>query len=163
MFEKFGEFNSVEELNKAAEGLLAEGDKQSLYVLAEENGIDKEDVQDYIDGTISELGTVFSAAFGRIKVERKDVSENHKKESGNHEVIFNALEAMCTDEVVAKAVVKKGKRAKKILEEMEKVAKSKGGNMAVVCGTDRDLSEIIKLYYTESDKVFKERLKTQCR
>lgn len=162
MFDKFGEFDSVEELNKAAEGLLAEGDKESLYALAEENGIDKEDVQDYIDGIIPELGTIFSAAFGRIKVERKDVSENHKKESGNHEVIFNALEAMCTDEEIAKAVVKKGKRAKKILEKMREAAKNKGGNMAVVSGTDRELCEIIKSYYTESDKALKKRLKALC-
>lgn len=43
MFDKFGEFDSAEELNKAAEGLKEEGDKESLIELAKENGIDPED------------------------------------------------------------------------------------------------------------------------
>ena len=48
MFKVFGEFESAEEINKSAEGLLEEGDKENLYVLAEENGLDKEDVDDFI-------------------------------------------------------------------------------------------------------------------
>lgn len=47
MFDKFGEFDSAEELNKAAEGLKEEGDKESLIELAKENGIDPEDAEDY--------------------------------------------------------------------------------------------------------------------
>ena len=38
MFDKFGEFNSVEELNAAAEGFRNEGDLESLMALAQENG-----------------------------------------------------------------------------------------------------------------------------
>ena len=49
MFDKFGEFNSVEELNEAAAGFVQEGDFESLYALARENGIEKEDVDDYLD------------------------------------------------------------------------------------------------------------------
>ena len=41
MFDRFGEFNSVEELNMAAEGQKKEGDEVSFYALAKENGIDK--------------------------------------------------------------------------------------------------------------------------
>ena len=52
MFEKFGELNSVEELNKAAAGLKEEGDVASLIVLAEENGLDKEDAEDYAAGEV---------------------------------------------------------------------------------------------------------------
>ena len=58
MFDKFGEFDSFEELNKAAEGLLKEGDLESLRALAEENGIDCADTEDYIDGIVPELATV---------------------------------------------------------------------------------------------------------
>ena len=50
MFEKFGEMGSYEEVNLAAEGLKKEGDKESLYALAEENGVDKEDAEDYLLG-----------------------------------------------------------------------------------------------------------------
>lgn len=48
MFERFGEFDSAEELNLTAEGLKTEGDMESLLILAEENGIDKEDAEDYM-------------------------------------------------------------------------------------------------------------------
>lgn len=41
MFELFGEFDSVEEMNKAAEGFKNEGDIESLKKMAEENGIDE--------------------------------------------------------------------------------------------------------------------------
>ena len=46
---KFGEFDSAEELNKAAEGFKNEGDLESLYALAEENGISKEDLIFWLD------------------------------------------------------------------------------------------------------------------
>ena len=46
MFDKFGEFDSVEELNKAAAGLKTEGDEESLIALAEENGLTREDAED---------------------------------------------------------------------------------------------------------------------
>ena len=49
MFKVFGEFDSSKEINMTAEGLLNEGDKDNLYVLAQENGLDKEDVDDFID------------------------------------------------------------------------------------------------------------------
>ena len=73
MFEKFGEFNSVEELNKTAEGLKAEGDADSLIELAVENGLDKEDAEDYMDGIVEELANKLMAAFGKIKVEEADL------------------------------------------------------------------------------------------
>ena len=55
MFDKFGEFNSVEELNAAAEGFRNEGDLESLMALAQENGLDPDDAQDYVDGIIDKL------------------------------------------------------------------------------------------------------------
>lgn len=69
MYEKFGEFNTVTELNMAAEGLLKEGDTESLYELAEENGIDREDAQDYINGDTDTLATELSAALGKLDKE----------------------------------------------------------------------------------------------
>ena len=50
LFEKFGEFDSAEELNRAAAAQLAEGDIDAIYEIAEENGLDREDAEDYIDG-----------------------------------------------------------------------------------------------------------------
>ena len=62
MFDKFGEFDSCEELNRAAAAQLKEGDDQALVALALENGIDEEDVKDYIDGEVQELATPLMAA-----------------------------------------------------------------------------------------------------
>ena len=41
MFEKFGEFDSSEEINRAAAAQLKEGDIEAVYAIAEENGLDK--------------------------------------------------------------------------------------------------------------------------
>lgn len=73
MFDRFGEFDSAAELNAAAEGLFKEGDTESLYILAEENGIDKEDAQDYIDGAVTELANVLMAAYGKLAIEAKEL------------------------------------------------------------------------------------------
>ena len=73
MFERFGEFDSAEELNLTAEGLKTEGDMESLLVLAEENGIDKEDAKDYWDGYTDTLTTPLGAALGKIDMECKDL------------------------------------------------------------------------------------------
>lgn len=72
MFEKFGKLESVEELNKAAAGLKEEGDIASLIVLAEENGLDKDDAEDYAAGEMEELATPCTAAHGRLKMESED-------------------------------------------------------------------------------------------
>lgn len=70
LFSRFGEFDSVEELNKAADGQLAEGDMEALKALAKENGIDDDTVSDYMNGYTKELAVPIIAAAGRIKVER---------------------------------------------------------------------------------------------
>ena len=38
MFEKFGEFDSCEEINRAAKAQLEEGDLEAIKTIAEENG-----------------------------------------------------------------------------------------------------------------------------
>lgn len=73
MFDKFGEFDSAEELNRAAAAQFKEGDEKAIYDIAKENGIDMEDAEDYMDGVIEELVTVRSAAIGKLKVESEDL------------------------------------------------------------------------------------------
>ena len=46
MEKKFGIFNTVEELNRAAAAQKAEGDLEALIGLATENGLEKEDAED---------------------------------------------------------------------------------------------------------------------
>lgn len=157
MFDKFGEFDSVEELNKAAAGFLKEGDIESLYGLAEENGIDKEDVEDYEDGVVEELATLSMAVHGRLNVESKEIKDNKPA----MDVIFLMIRGMCEDEELQKAILRKGKRAENIFKKMrEEASKNKAGNMAVACGTDKQLREIIKAYYLGTNKELKEKLES---
>ena len=73
MFDKFGEFDSVEELNRAAAGQKDQGDLEALIALAVENGLDKEDAEDYMDGMMDELANPLTAALGKIKVECEEL------------------------------------------------------------------------------------------
>ena len=57
MFEKFGEFDSCEEINRAAKAQLEEGDLEAIRTITEENGLDPEDAEDFCTGAIEELTT----------------------------------------------------------------------------------------------------------
>lgn len=73
MFDKFGEFDSAEEMNRAVAAKLKEGDADAILKIAEENGIDKEDAEDYIEGATAEFATQSMAARGKLMVESKDL------------------------------------------------------------------------------------------
>lgn len=73
MFDRFGSFDSYEQINRAAQGLKAEGDLESLKVLAEENGIDEFDLKDFVEGISEGICTSFTAAIGKIKIEKEDL------------------------------------------------------------------------------------------
>lgn len=48
MFDKFGEFDSADEMNRAAAAQRKEGDNEAILAIAEENGIDREDAMDFM-------------------------------------------------------------------------------------------------------------------
>lgn len=116
MFEKFGEFDSWEEINKAAEGQKAEGDEEALLILAKENGIDKEDAEDYFDGAIQELCTPLTAAFGKLDVENEDLKPIDIMDDW-YKYIMTLVAA---DEQMAIAVRKKGKSLKGCIAKLLK-------------------------------------------
>lgn len=156
LFSKFGEFDSYEELNMAAAGQLQEGDLEALKALAAENGIDPEDTEDYINGDMPELSTLMTACIGRLEIFQKQEIDNRKNsmERTICNVIMQMLRDMCTDQEMAKAVMHKGKRLSYIYDAMGKAAKRHSeNNMAVSCGTDRQLQQIIRSYFcgTEQD------------
>lgn len=72
MFDKFGEFNSYTEINEKAAELKAANDINNLYALAEENGIDKEEAEDFFDGIAEELCNANMAAIGKLDIEAKE-------------------------------------------------------------------------------------------
>lgn len=125
MFEKFGEFDSVEELNRAAAAQKAEGDEAALVALAVENGIDKEDAEDYMDDCTEELATPLMAAVGKLNIEKEDL-----KLKGVLLDWVNELISMCTEsEEFCRAVRNKGKD---LAGYIAKTAESGYKNRAVV-------------------------------
>lgn len=118
MFDKFGEFDSAAEINREAAIALKEGDKEKIIALALENGIDKEDAEDYIDGCVDELTTPLMAAVGKIKVEIKDLEIK-----GILEDWTSCIMEMCAeDEALCAAVRKKGKELKMCMASLIKFA-----------------------------------------
>lgn len=73
MEHKFGIFQTVEELNRAAAAQKAEGDLEALIGLATENGIDKEDAEDYMDDCADCLCTPYMAAIGKLNMEAEEL------------------------------------------------------------------------------------------
>lgn len=73
MEKKFGVFKTVEELNRAAAAQKAEGDEEALIALAVENGLDREDAEDYMDGAMDVLCTPYMAAIAKVNLEAKEL------------------------------------------------------------------------------------------
>ncbi len=69
MEHRFGIFDTVDELNRAAAAQKAEGDEEALFALAAENGICREDVEGYLDDAAEELATPLMAAIGKLDME----------------------------------------------------------------------------------------------
>lgn len=118
MFKKFGEFDSWEELNKAAAAQLAEGDTQAVFAIAEENGIDQEDAQDYIEGIAWELCSPLMAALGKLKVEAEELEL-----FGEFELYKMLIKQECQEDPdFALAVRKRGKTLTGCLGKLLKTA-----------------------------------------
>lgn len=116
MYEKFGEFDSAEEINRAAAAQKAEGDEEALLAIAKENGIDQEDAEDYMDGVTEELATPLMAAAGKLKVEAEDLELKEFLLDWKDQVL-----QMCADDPqMAIAVRKKGKSLQECLSALLK-------------------------------------------
>lgn len=73
MWDRFGEFDSAEEINELAVNLRREGDQESLRELAKENGIDEDMVEAFMDGDVLFLCTDMTAAIGKIEIEAAEL------------------------------------------------------------------------------------------
>lgn len=114
MFEKFGEFDSAEEMNKKADELKAAGDTEKIYELAQENGIDLEDAEDFVSGYQEEFATVLMAAVGKLKVESDELEL-----AGVLEDWKNIVVGLCAEDVkLARMARKKGKSLTKCMAKL---------------------------------------------
>lgn len=158
MNKKFGVFDSVEELNRAAAAQLAEGDMEALMLLAEENGIDRADAEDYADGMVSELATVTMAALGKLSMEEKELGTGKALEGW----VSLVKEGCLRETDLAAGVMKKNKSLAGCLGELLKeafqikeqlsaeVVKAAGlrGPLYFGVPSNRKSKEIIRKYYT---------------
>lgn len=158
MFEKFGEFDSAEEINACAAGLKDEGDEESLFAMAEENGIDKADVEDYLDGCMDTLCNPMVAAIGKIEVEAKELKPQQIMVDW-----VSYINTQCVKDVnMAIAVRRKGKTLKdcigailkeafahqmQIDKDVIKAAGVKAGEVTLGMPGMARVNEIIKSYY----------------
>ena len=108
MFDTFGEFDSAAEINEAAANQLKEGDTEAVRQIAKENGLDPEDAEDFITGTVEELCTPLMAAYGKIKVESAEI----KTEEIVNDWISYVKSRCLEDSAMAMAVRHKGKSLK---------------------------------------------------
>ena len=142
MFDVFGNFDSVEELNACAKGLLEEQDLEHLKVLAEENGIP--------DG-IREVVDLVNAAIGKLQVELKE--ETDGMPAGE---IVSYLSMRCFEkEALARAIRRKNRTLKECLQnirkEAEKRIKERSGTQ-VVQMPDLEVFSMAEEYYLEVEK-----------
>ena len=115
---------------------------------------DIQDAEDYWDGETDELASETMAAVGRIATEREAT-----KADSPARVILLMISGMMDDAELRKAVMKKGKRAGKLLKKMRKTAKKhETGGTGVCCGTDKQLKDLIRAYYLQTDEELDEKL-----
>lgn len=114
MFERFGEFDSAQDINETAVNLRKEGDTESLKVLAKENGIDEDTLEVFLDGTLIYLCDEMTAAIGKIEVETKEVKCAEIMEDW-----VEYIKAQCFEKPeVARAVRKKGRSLSGCIAEL---------------------------------------------
>lgn len=148
MFEKFGFMKSAEELNAAAEGFLKEGDTESIIALAQENGIDEEDAEDYIEEAVDIFATPMTAALGRLKVIKAEkirkVTDTHHR--ANQIVIHEIIQGMINEPEVAAGIM----ASENIIMDLV------NGMKGVVCtGTDEDLRKLVRACVAGKDQLEK--------
>jgi hypothetical protein len=119
MFDVFGEFDSVEELNRAAEGLFNENDIENILVLAKENGIPEDFANMYIAGDIPELADAAMAAMGKIDVELPEAIKDYGETA---ECVAEYIKSLCDRDMFASMVRRKGSSLNKCMENMKKEA-----------------------------------------
>ena len=108
MFDLFGEFDSADEMNRAAAAQRKEGDNDAILAIAKENGIDKEDAMDFIDGCVAAFVTPLMAAYGKLDIEAKELQPYEIMEDW-----LQYIKLKCAEEPeMAVAVRRKGKSLK---------------------------------------------------
>lgn len=156
MFDTFGNFDSVKELNDCAAGLLAEGDVENLMLLARENGIPDELAELYSLGELPELADAAMAAVGKLDIEVAELQKKYKngkiRQVGNLPFvpIADYVKAECMDPEVAARVRQKSKSLEKAIEKLVSRLLTLNKEKTSCMGfSDQDTFNCIMEYYNE--------------
>ena len=97
MEKKFGTFQTIEELNRAAAAQKKEGDFEALKAMAAENGFEEADAEDYFDTDIEPFATPLMAAQAKLDLEAKDLNlQSQLLDWKNFIALFcNGNDALC--------------------------------------------------------------------
>ena len=158
MFDKFGKMN-YDELIRTAKAEKEEGDEEALIALAQENGLDQEDAEDYMDDLTEVLCTPREAAVARIEMEAKDLEVSGIWEEWKG----FALEMCMQEEDLACAVCRKNRSLLGLFVKLlklgfdskqrvdKRICKEAGLNDNVYTGipTRQQVAETISNYYNK--------------
>lgn len=161
MFDKYGEFDSAEEIKEAIQAQIDEGDERAAIEIGLENGLEEMDIEDILDGTASaeEVLTPCVVALGKLQIEAKPYKDNDS-------IIVDWIEiikALAIDsEEVSRNIRKKDKslsgclgellkysfaHAFKIPDEISKAAGITSANVKLGIPNAGKCKEIIRRYY----------------
>lgn len=115
MYEKFGNFDSVEEINACAEGIKEDGKIEPLYELAKENGIPEFFAKEYLSGNTEEFVDWTNAAIGKLETEAAD----HKDRYVPAGPVADYLKSLCIEEQFARRVRRRTKSMGGCMEYIE--------------------------------------------
>ncbi len=119
MFEKFGEFDSWEEINRAAEAQKTEGDLEALRELAKENGFDVEDAEDFYNGYLDHFCMPKDTAYAKLRLEAEELGLEREFAMLKEEIeMLIEKEARNDDQTLALGIRRKGKRLAEYLAKV---------------------------------------------
>ena len=138
LFQVFGEFDSMEQINRKAQELKEQ--PEQLKELAKENGIEQDLADMYLQGFLPELiPSPDVAAIGKLDVEVAALSDK------NMEVGSGIADYM------ARAIRKKGKSLEKICKDIwDEASKRRKGNCAYI--PPFEVFQLARAYYLKEDK-----------
>ena len=161
MFDKFGEFDSAQEMCELANNLFNEGDLDSIRALGKENGLDEAMIQMYLEGYEPVFVEPEEAAVGKIEVEAMELKPK--------DIMVDWVEYIKTasmeDKDLAIAVRRKSKSLKDCIgailkwafahqqpvdKEILKAAGVKAGKVTLGMPGRAEAKKIIREYYLEA-------------
>lgn len=142
MYEVFGEFDCIEEINMAAEGQIEQGDKESLIALAKENGIDEYAAEAYWNKETNELADYFTGAIGKLTIEKAELKSRMPVDP-----IVDYLSSLCMDEAFARLVRCKIKSLKACIDKVENLARAECSKTKKQYVADMTIFTWAKEYY----------------